>query len=65
MLKPRQEEIRAKGFNLIRAGAQQEPREFNFFEGDYSKIRVGVRQLDDAIINLGSYKKINSNYGDK
>ena len=28
---------------------------------DYAKIKVGVRSLDDAIINLGSYKKLNPN----
>ena len=67
LLKPRQEEIKAKGFNLVQTGIHQEPRQFDMFEPnyDYSKINVGVRRLDDAIINLGSYKKINSNYGDK
>ena len=30
-------------------------------EMDYSKIKVGIRQLNDAVINLGSYKKINPN----
>ena len=32
---------------------------------DYSKIRVGIKTLDDAVIQLGSYKKINSKYGSK
>lgn len=26
---------------------------------DYSKIKVGIKQLEDAVINLGSYKKLN------
>lgn len=28
-------------------------------------MRVGLRSVDDALINLGTYKKINRNYGDK
>ena len=28
-------------------------------------MRVGLRSLDDAIVNLGTYKKVSSNYGDK
>lgn len=28
---------------------------------DYSKIKVGIKSLDDAIINLGAYKKLNPN----
>ena len=28
---------------------------------DYSKMKVGIKQLDDAIINLGAYKKLNPN----
>lgn len=28
-------------------------------------MRVGLRTVDNALINLGSYKKINANYGDK
>jgi hypothetical protein len=26
---------------------------------DYSKIKIGIRSLDDAIVTLGDYKKIN------
>lgn len=28
---------------------------------DYSKLKVGIKSLDDAIINLGAYKKLNPN----
>ena len=60
VLKQRQQEIKDKGFNLIGAGIRTEPKGFDLFdENDYSKIRVGVRQLDDAILNLGSYRKVN------
>ena len=32
---------------------------------DFSKIRVGVKTLDDAIISLGDYRRINPQLGDK
>ena len=28
-------------------------------------MRIGLRSVDDVLINLGAYKKINPNYGDK
>ena len=62
MLKERQDYIKAKGFNLAGAGVTTS-RDFNLDE--YNNIRVGVRQLDDAVLNLGSYRKVKSYYGDK
>ena len=32
---------------------------------DYSKIRVGAKKLEDAILNIGEYKRINPTLGDK
>lgn len=32
---------------------------------DYSKMRVGMRTVDNALVNLGSYRRVNANYGDK
>ena len=32
---------------------------------DFSKIRIGLQSLDDAILDLGSLKKTNRTYGDK
>ena len=32
---------------------------------DFSKIKVGVKTLDDAVINLGTYKTIDPRLGDK
>lgn len=32
---------------------------------EYAKIKVGLKSLDDAILHLGSFRKVNSNYGDK
>ena len=28
---------------------------------DYSKLRIGIRTVDDAILSLGDYKKLNPN----
>lgn len=32
---------------------------------DYAKIRIGLKTLDDAVMNLGTFRKVNSNYGNK
>lgn len=32
---------------------------------DFSSLRVGARKLEDTLVNLGSYKKVNANYGNK
>lgn len=32
---------------------------------DFSKMKVGLRTIDDAIMNVGSYKQVNRNFGDK
>lgn len=32
---------------------------------DFAKIRVGLKTLDDAVLSLGDYKKINPRLGDK
>lgn len=32
---------------------------------DFSKMRVGLRMVNDLTIDVGSYKKIRSDYGDK
>lgn len=52
--KTRQEEIREKGFNF---GSNNQL--------DYGKIKVGVKTLQDAILNLGSLKVTNKRLGDK
>ena len=33
----------------------------NIPDVDYAKMKIGIKSLDDAIINLGSYKKLNPN----
>ena len=58
------EEIKRKGFNM--AFADNTPDVLDLREvHDFSKIKVGVKQLQDAIIDVGSYKKINPRCGDK
>lgn len=32
---------------------------------DFSKIRVGIKQLDDAVVELGQYRKVNPRLADK
>ena len=59
------EEIKRKGFNMALADSTPtdvlDLREVH----DFSKIKVGIQQLQDAIIDVGSYKKINPKCGDK
>ncbi len=52
--KNRQELIRSKGFDIY----QNRPVE-------YGKIKVGVKTLEDATVNLGALQMANKNYGDK
>ena len=68
MLKRRQEEIKAKGFNLTDGGVlrnREEDFDMGYHTIDYSKMKIGLRTVDDCVVNLGSYRKINKNYGDK
>lgn len=61
-MRRRQDEIREKGFGFMprqpEINAPLDPM-------DFSKIRVGLQTLDDAILDLGSLKKNNRTYGDK
>ena len=60
----RMEEIKRKGFNMTIADST--PDVFDLREvHDFSKIKVGIKQLTDAVIDVGSYKKINPRCGDK
>ena len=54
----RMEEIKRKGFKMTFTDSTpdvSDPRQGY----DFSKIRVGVKQLADATIDFGTYKKIN------
>ena len=51
-IKTRNDEIHEKGFNMI-----EQERMYSALGPDgYKKIKVGVRHLEDAILNLGSIK---------
>lgn len=51
-----QEEIKKKGFSMFEAQNDYV---------DFSRVRIGAKMLDDAILNLGSLNKVNSNLTDK
>nr|DAM06877.1 MAG TPA: hypothetical protein [Caudoviricetes sp.] len=59
-VKERQEQIHNKGFNMSAvAGLNAEGRL------DYSKIKVGPKTLDDAVLTLGALPKSNKMYARK
>jgi len=53
-------DVHAKGFDLFRLkdSLQQAPL-------DYNSIKVGVKTLNDATLDLGSLKKVNRDYSNK
>lgn len=62
MVRDRQEEIRSKGFNIVDTRYKQG------YEGplDYNSIKIGMKKLEDAVLNLGSLRKLpNRCLGDK
>lgn len=67
-MRNRLEEIKSKGFNIMQ-GSQDASQEFNnqnlLKNLDFSKIKVGAKMLDDAVMDLGVYKKINPRCADK
>ena len=67
MIKQRQADIKAKGFNLTQDGVAYSRRENDWseFSEDFAKLKVGIRTIDDAILDLGSFKRANRDYGDK
>ena len=53
-LNNKSEEIHAKGFNMISTDlAEGRP------QMDFSKIRIGAKSLDDAVVSLGELKNLN------
>ena len=69
-MRNRVNEIKAKGFNIVQ-GSQDASQELQAaYQGipvnlDFSKIKVGAKTLDDAVMDLGVYKKINPRCADK
>lgn len=60
MIKNKQIEIKKKGFKMF-----DEPLDTPYVSTDFSKIKVGMKSLDDAIYNLGDKKKAGGNLADK
>ena len=57
----RVKEIKSKGFSFV-----PEKTEIpNNATVDFNKTKVGVKTLEDAILNLGTLKRLNSIYTDK
>ena len=61
----RMKEIKQKGFAMSMAADDTRDAYEGFNPVDFSKIKVGIRNLDDAILDIGTYKKINPHFGDK
>lgn len=59
----RVKEIKAKGFSFI---PEKDNASIDYPSNvDFSKLKVGTKTLEDAILNLGTFRKINSNFTDK
>lgn len=61
----RKEEIKKKGFTMNLANDTQDVYSQAYKTVDFSKIRVGVKTLDDAILDLGFMHKQNPKLADK
>lgn len=55
----RQEAIRSKGFSIV------DRRRDVDAPVDYGKIKVGTKTLEDAVLNLGTIRKVNTMYTNK
>ena len=72
-MRDRTKEIKAKGFSIMQGKLDTDYQQRDTgYQGmptdsitDYSKIKVGTKMLEDAVYNLGSFKKSNPRLGDK
>ena len=67
-MRNRIEDIKAKGFNIITPKDTDHTQPSGYIGPpvvDFSKIKVGAKILDDAILKLGDYKNINPRLADK
>ena len=58
------EQIKSKGFNMVMDDTHDVYSPSGILT-DFSKIKVGAKTLDDAVISLGELKKINPRLADK
>ncbi len=62
-MRNRVEAIKAKGFSIARDTRGEDGRDY--VGGDYGKIKVGMKTLDDAVMDTNFLKSINSKVADK
>lgn len=55
----RQEYIHSKGFKITNEIIEE------YQPQDYAKLKIGLKYIEDAIIDLGTLRKVNPNYGNK
>ena len=57
MITNRIKEIKSKGFKMAPA-INPDPFDESFNPIDFSKIKVGIQTLQDAVLDIGDYKRI-------
>lgn len=67
-MQTKQEDIKSKGFNIM-SGVMQEAFPSNYQQIgtpiNFNKIKVGAKNLDDAVLKLGNFIKVNPRLADK
>ena len=62
-MRDRKEEIHSKGFNIIAGQLDTNLNQPTGYAGmpslDFSKIKIGAKTLDDAVLKLGNFDKLN------
>ena len=62
----RKEEIKKKGFQMtFRDSAPETESQEGFVPVDFSKIKIGAKTVDDAVLELGNYKGMDKRLVDK
>lgn len=60
----RKEEIKQKGFSIAMA-SDTRTTDLPYNDVDFSRIKVGAKTLEDAVLDLGSLKKVDSRMANK
>ena len=65
----RNDKIKEKGFNILEGSRDTDYLNSLSYQGqpqqNFNKIKIGAKTLEDAVLDLGSYKKVNPTYADK
>lgn len=61
----RKEEIKQKGFSMDMVSDDTRTTVIPSNNANFSKIKIGAKTLEDAVLDLGSLKKIDSRMGDR